>query len=85
MSYVLLREDNHEYNYKKKVTCPENRCITPGNFCIEEELGDGICQFYNNGPFCNYDNGDCCPLIHDTDCCYCKCRDPEFGLLVLGH
>ena len=40
--------------------CPENPCIRSNNFCIAEELGDGICQDHNNGPFCQFDLGDCC-------------------------
>ena len=40
--------------------CPENVCIKSNIFCITEELGDGICQDHNNGPFCQFDLGDCC-------------------------
>ena len=40
--------------------CPENVCIESNIFCVEEELGDGICQGYNNGPLCDHDLGDCC-------------------------
>ena len=43
-------------------------------FCVEEKLGDGICQDFNNGPLCNYDLGDCCSrnLINKSECCYCN-------------
>ena len=42
-------------------------------FCITEELGDGICQDYNNGPFCDYDLGDCFAINSNLDeCCNCK-------------
>ena len=55
--------------------CPENPCIKSDNFCITEELGDGICQDYNNGPFCNYDMGDCCLVGRNVDhCCTCHCK-----------
>ena len=57
--------------------CPENDpCIKSNLFCIQEELGDGICQDHNNGPFCDYDGGDCCliPDGEDDDCCECACR-----------
>ena len=56
--------------------CPENVCIQSNIFCIEEELGDGICQGHNNGPLCEYDLGDCCLVIDEsqTNCtCNCKC------------
>ena len=50
------------YNFTNFVPrfCPENTCIKSNLFCIPEELGDGICQDHNNGPFCDYDLGDCC-------------------------
>ena len=43
----------------------EEDCIKSNIFCIKEELGDGICQGHNNGPFCDHDLGDCC-LVHQT-------------------
>ena len=65
--------------------CPENLCIKSNNFCIPEELGDGICQDHNNGPFCDYDLGDCCSTnnyyweISDSkDCCACFCHEHVF-------
>ena len=56
--------------------CPENVCIQSNIFCISEELGDGICQDHNNGPFCQYDLGDCCFVPGNlTDCdCNCSCK-----------
>ena len=55
--------------------CPEHDpCIKSNLVCIPEELGDGICQDHNNGPFCQYDLGDCCLLFHGDDCCGCACR-----------
>ena len=57
--------------------CPENLCIKSNNFCIPEELGDGICQDHNNGPYCEYDMGDCC-LFSDKSvefCCNCACSN----------
>ena len=54
--------------------CPENPCIQSNNFCIQEELGDGICQDHNNGPFCDYDMGDCCLVeVVMDECCNCAC------------
>ena len=57
------------------VYCPENTCIKSNNFCIPEELGDGICQDHNNGKYCDYDMGDCCDPYVDLDqCCTCACH-----------
>ena len=56
--------------------CEENICIQSNIFCVKEELGDGICQGHNNGPYCDYDSGDCC-LVNEnskTNCtCNCEC------------
>ena len=51
-------------------------CIKSNNFCIPEELGDGICQDHNNGPYCEFDMGDCCLVVSDSfeDCCFCGCQ-----------
>ena len=66
-----------------EIPCPENPCILSNTFCIEEELGDGICQDYNNGPLCDYDMGDCCNFGYSAnfeiwykfeDCCTCTCK-----------
>ena len=55
--------------------CPENTCIKSNIFCIPEEIGDGICQDHNNGPFCDYDLGDCClGPTNTTECCDCHCK-----------
>ena len=66
------------------VTCPDNLCIESNNFCIPEQLGDGICQDHNNGPFCDFDLGDCCLNLSlgnddwneqdNPDCCSCSCH-----------
>ena len=40
--------------------CDEDICIKSNLFCVKEELGDGICQGHNNGPYCDHDLGDCC-------------------------
>ena len=56
------------------VDCPvENPCITSNLFCVPEELGDGKCQDHNNGPFCDYDLGDCCIMDESATetCCLC--------------
>ena len=63
-------------------SCPDKACIKSNNFCIPHQLGDGICQDHNNGPFCNFDLGDCCLRFSDdhnneeflTDCCTCSCH-----------
>ena len=65
--------------------CPPNPCIKSNIFCVKEELGNGICEDYNNGPYCDYDLGDCClsPPNHSwttpgeiskRDCCICSCQ-----------
>ena len=63
---------------EENVECPQNVCIPSYNFCIAEELGDGLCQDYNNGPFCDYDLGDCCSAnnhhMEISDCCACFCH-----------
>ena len=63
------------------VKCPPDPCIRSNNFCIAEELGDGICQDHNNGPYCDYDLGDCCSKDkhifgpnNPKDCCGCFCH-----------
>ena len=67
------------------VECPENSCIESNTFCILEELGDGICQDHNNGPFCQYDLGDCCLVPGNVTDCYCNCQCNVFdydGFLI---
>ena len=56
--------------------CPSNPCIKSNIFCVEEELGNGICEDYNNGPYCDYDLGDCCgpTTAEKDDCCICSCH-----------
>ena len=56
--------------------CPDNPCIPSNNYCIPQELGDGICQDHNNGPYCDYDFGDCCLNNYDQldQCCSCACH-----------
>ena len=49
------------------IGCPENPCIKSNVFCIEDQLGDGICQDHNNSPFCEYDLGDCCLSFEDSE------------------
>ena len=59
--------------------CPDKPCIESNHYCIEHELGDGICQDHNNGPFCDYDLGDCCFASADKDQCFhCACRHFSF-------
>ena len=67
--------------------CPENPCIKSNIFCVQEELGNGRCEDYNNGPYCDYDLGDCCLscgssvqlLSEESDggCCECSCKQAE--------
>ena len=67
---------------KTEVTCPDNPCIESNQYCIEHELGDGICQDHNNGPYCDYDLGDCCSGSGEgfDHCCTCACRHYHFPL-----
>ena len=63
--------------------CSEPDCICLPSYgyayCIEDKLGDGICQDYNNAPQCDYDHGDCClprlPNFEDEKCCLCECKN----------
>ena len=56
-----------------------HKSVTKNNLvCNENELGDGICQDYNNGPLCDYDLGDCCLRFlpnENDECCFCFCHD----------
>ena len=53
-----------------------NQCLNTNMICNNETIGDGICHDFNNGPFCDYDLGDCCvfPFI-DEGCCACQCHE----------
>ena len=80
----LHSEDDEEIKIRigaDYVEIDQDPCIRSNNFCIAEELGDGLCQDHNNGPYCDYDLGDCCmPNNHHLnmsdlkDCCACFCR-----------
>ena len=75
--YSCKQTYNERTNTLKSTNCPENLCIKSNNFCIPEELGDGICQDHNNGPYCEFDMGDCC-LFSDKSvefCCNCACSN----------
>ena len=55
--------------------CDEDICIKSNLFCVKEELGDGICQGHNNGPYCDHDLGDCCLATESSQTnCTCNCR-----------
>ena len=64
--------------------CSEPDCICLSSYgyayCIEDQLGDGICQDYNNSPQCDYDHGDCCTPndVYQKEalekCCICQCK-----------
>ena len=63
---------------QEPIECPDNPCIPSNNYCIPDQLGDGICQDHNNGPYCDYDHGDCCWFhSYDQECCDCSCYEPE--------
>ena len=47
--------------------------------CIQEWIGDGLCEDENNVPECDYDGGDCCGIVDKKHCKECKCKDPSFG------
>ena len=57
-----------------EVECPENKCIRSNVFCNLTEIGDGICQDYNNAALCDYDGGDCCLNEKGLSCCKCECK-----------
>ena len=75
----------NETDYVTKY-CPENPCIRSNIFCVQEELGNGLCEDHNNSPYCDYDLGDCCiygqnygpptSTRHPSkiDCCECACK-----------
>ena len=68
----------HSITKTKQIDCPDNVCIRSENYCIKDQIGDGICQDYNNSPFCNYDLGDCCMPVRELDfCCSCICKEFE--------
>ena len=68
----------HSITKTKQIDCPDNVCIRSDNYCIKDQIGDGICQDYNNSPFCNYDLGDCCMPVRELDfCCSCICKEFE--------
>ena len=72
--------------------CPPNPCIRSNIFCVQEELGNGICEDHNNGPYCDYDLGDCCMKppnngpttteqhISKAGCCVCSCKQATLYL-----
>ena len=78
------------------VDCPENVCIESNIYCIPEQVGDGICQDHNNGPFCDYDSGDCCSIVIDpnyelinyaniSQCNLCHCQYNEYFGYYIGY
>ena len=75
---ILISEENFRgiiNYYTKKIDCPNNVCVKSDNYCIKDQIGDGICQDHNNSPFCDYDQGDCCLPVRVLDfCCDCICR-----------
>ena len=64
------------FNDTHEIDCLENVCVKSDNYCIEDQIGDGICQDHNNSPFCDYDQGDCCMPVRVLDfCCQCQCKE----------
>ena len=87
----MLVEGNDEClwgtGYAKRVkaidiVCPEKVCIKSDVYCIEEFMGDGICDDFNNSNLCEFDLGDCCgPNKLDgalDTCCICECLPSIF-------
>ena len=71
---------NSFFGFTSFTFCPnDNPCIKSNNYCIADQLGDGICQDHNNGPYCDYDMGDCCnPSVDLEQCCSCSCHTFDF-------
>ena len=69
-------------DFVETVSCPQDLCIKSNTYCVEAEVGDGLCQDYNNAEKCDFDLGDCClPRRHDTNtCCSCYCGGFYTGL-----
>ena len=75
--------------------CPDCVCLPSFGYgyCIEDHLGDGKCQDYNNLPQCDFDQGDCCPSkLEDCEhpckkeCVQCKCKTiPHYFSVCYGH
>ena len=72
--------DFHIGNGQDEVDCPPQLCIQSNTFCIQDEIGDGVCQSYNNVELCNYDAGDCC-LNDDWNICT-ECRTIDWNNLT---
>ena len=68
--------------------CFEPDCICIPSYgyayCIADQLGDGICQDYNNVPQCDHDHGDCCTPNPDLNCCLCCCKALNLFLNFIG-
>ena len=65
------------------IVCPEHRCIKSDVYCIEEFMGDGICDDFNNSHLCEFDLRDCCGPDRELDgsldtCCICECLPSIF-------
>ena len=57
-------------------------CVKSDRYCIEDQIGDGICQDHNNSPLCDHDLGDCCLPNQTTEfCCQCQCGSEELNIL----
>ena len=70
--------------FDQPVECPEQVCIPSNTFCVQAQVGDGICQDYNNIKMCDFDGGDCCLTNKGNECCDCKCKGMGFGGVALG-
>jgi hypothetical protein len=48
--------------------------------CIEEVIGDGVCDDRQNVAACNYDGRDCClPTVNTSFCEDCRCHLGKFS------
>ena len=78
MYSVLIRKecnfDNGECcgSSANKETC--RICACKKDSCLENKIGDGICNDENNNILCGFDDGDCCLATVDTRyCSKCIC------------
>ena len=61
----------------------QDQCIQSNAVCNPNTLGDGICQDYNYGPYCDYDLGDCCLIKKNvSECCLCMCTHQDRPMIV---
>ena len=78
MYSVLIRKECNFDNGEccgwsaNKETC--RICACKKDLCLENKIGDGICNDENNNILCGFDDGDCCLATVDTRyCSKCIC------------